>query len=90
MGVEGSRTDHADYGIDAPRVVRNATLAGSARGLLAPLLAYALLRPRRRTLAIGALVLGACAGLSSIVFAGSMLWSSSRRVSMWANRRRNP
>jgi hypothetical protein len=59
MGVEGNRTDHADYGIDAPRVVRNATLAGSTCGLLAPLLAYALLRPRRRTLAIGALVLGA-------------------------------
>jgi hypothetical protein len=59
MGVEGNRTDHAAYGIDAPRVVRNATLAGSACGLLAPLLAYDLLRPRRRTLAIGALVLGA-------------------------------
>ena len=43
MGVEGNRTDHADYGIDAPRVVRNATLAGSTCGLLAPLLAYALL-----------------------------------------------
>jgi hypothetical protein len=55
-------------------------LAGSACGLLAPLLAYALLRPGRRTLAIGALVLGACAGLSGIVFAGSMLWSSSGGV----------
>ena len=79
MGVEGNRTEHADYGIDAPRAVRNATLAGSACGLLA-LLAYALLRPRRRTLAIAALVLGACAGLSSIVFAGSTLWSSSGGV----------
>jgi Ribosomal protein L11 methyltransferase (PrmA) len=71
-GEEGG----ADYGVDAPRAVRNAVLAGSACGLLAPL-AYALLRPRRQGLARRGLALGACAWLSSLALVGGMLWSST-------------
>jgi hypothetical protein len=59
----------ADYGVVAPRAVRNAALADSARVLLASV-ADALIRPRRRVLARQVLALGACAGLSSIVFVG--------------------
>ena len=65
----------ADYGIDAPRAVRNAAIAGLAGSLLASL-SYSALRSWRRTFARRALALGACAGLASLIFVGVMLWSS--------------
>jgi len=71
----GNRAEHANYGVDAPRAVRNAALAGSTCGLLAPL-AYILLLPRRQALARRMLALGAFAALSSLIFVGGMLWSS--------------
>src|SRR5215213_3308709 len=71
----GNRTEHADYGVDAPRAVRSAALAGSTCGLLAPL-AYMLTRQRWRVFASRVLALGAYAWLSSLVFVGGMFWSS--------------
>ena len=65
----------ADYGIDAPRAVRNAAIAGLAGSLLASL-SYSVLRSWHRTLARRALALGACAGLASLLFVGVNLWSS--------------
>jgi hypothetical protein len=65
----------ADYGIDAPRAVRNAAIAGLAGSLLASL-SYSVLRSWHRTLARRALALGACTGLASLLFVGVMLWSS--------------
>jgi ubiquinone/menaquinone biosynthesis C-methylase UbiE len=77
LSVSGrrDRPERADYGIDAPGAVRNALIAGLTCGLVGSL-SYAMLGPRQRTLAKRALALCTCVGLSSLVFAGGMLWSS--------------
>jgi arsenite methyltransferase len=70
-----NHAEHADYGVDAPRAVRNAVIAGLTSGLLGPL-SYAMLGPRRRPLARMALALGTSVGLLSLVLVGGTLWSS--------------
>jgi SAM-dependent methyltransferase len=66
---------HADYGIDAPPVIRNLLLAGVAsmavgRG------ARSFLAARQPLLATLAFVWGLLAGTSMLLTAGLMLWSS--------------
>jgi arsenite methyltransferase len=65
----------ADYGIDAPPMVRNLVLAGIGAVALGAA-AYALLAPARRLLAALLGGWGIVAGSSMLLTAGLMLWSS--------------
>jgi ubiquinone/menaquinone biosynthesis C-methylase UbiE len=68
-------TIRADYGIDAPPVVRTMAIAGVA-SLAAGIALYLVLRPAQTTLATFLLIWGLAAGLSLLATAGLMVWSS--------------
>ena len=65
----------ADYGIDAPPVIRNLIIAGTA-SIAAGLILYFLLASIQTIVATLLLIWGALAGGSMLVSAGLMLWSS--------------
>jgi SAM-dependent methyltransferase len=65
----------ADYGIDAPPVVRTLAIAGAAT-LAAGLGLYLILRSIQTTAATFLLIWGLAAGLSLLATAGLMVWSS--------------
>jgi arsenite methyltransferase len=64
-----------DYGIDAPPVVRNLTIAGAGTVVVGVLLNIAL-GSIQAILAAALLIWGLLAGLSMLVTAGLMVWSS--------------
>jgi SAM-dependent methyltransferase len=66
---------HADYGIDAPPVIRNLAIVGAAV-IAAGVIAYLVFAANATVLAYVLLVWGAVAGISMLVTAGLMIWSS--------------
>ncbi len=73
--MQKSTYTNGDYGIDAPPVIRNLFLAGAASMVAGIVLNY-LLASTQAVLAIILLVWGLLAGVSMIVTAALMLWSS--------------
>ena len=65
----------ADYGIDAPDVVRQLAMAGIATTSMATI-SYLALHTNRSRLATRLLVAGVCTGLGCLAGLGSILWSS--------------
>jgi SAM-dependent methyltransferase len=75
MTVGEVKPGRADYGIDAPHVVRNMALIG-ATGLVLALVALLVLWPTQPALGISLFNMGLWPGLSFLVTAGVMLWGS--------------
>ena len=70
-----TKTSTADYGIDAPPVIRNLIIAGLAC-LAAGFVLNLLIAPFQAVVAAVLLIWGLAAGLSMLVTAGLMVWSS--------------
>jgi SAM-dependent methyltransferase len=68
-------TTRADYGLDAPYVVRNLIIVGIA-AIVAGIVLYYLLPSTLAGIALGLLVWGSVAGASMLVTAVLMIWSS--------------
>src|SRR5262245_18385016 len=75
MGHKVTALHRADYGIDAPKVVRNLAVAGAA-GLALGVVAYVTLRPVQPGLAVALLNTGLWPGVSCLATAAVMLWGS--------------
>jgi arsenite methyltransferase len=75
MSAVQEKPGRADYGIDAPHVVRNLGLLGAA-GLVLALVALLALRPVQPALAAVLFNMGLWPGLSLLLTAGAMLWGS--------------
>lgn len=70
-----SATTNGDYGLDAPQVVRNLIIAGIASIIIAIVLQF-ILASAQRWIGVTLLICGLITGISLLVTAALMIWSS--------------